>query len=45
MESDPRKYLWDAREAADAIIVFTRGKSLDDYTSDGLLRSGVERQF
>lgn len=45
MESDPRKYLWDAREAADAIIVFTCGKSLDDYTSDELLRSGVERQF
>ncbi len=45
MESDPRKYLWDAREAADANIVFTCGKSLDDYTSDVLLRSGVERQF
>ncbi len=24
MERDPRKYLWDAREAACAIIAFTR---------------------
>ncbi len=45
MESDPRKYLWDAREATDAIIEFTRGKTLNDYTSEVLFRSGVERQF
>ena len=45
MESDPRKFLWDAREAADSIIEFVRGKSLNDYASDALLRSGVERKF
>ncbi len=45
MEADPRKFLWVAREAADSIIDFVRGKSSDDYTSDALLRSGVERQF
>lgn len=45
MERDPRKYLWDAREAADAILRFTRGKTLDDYRSDALLSSAVERQF
>lgn len=45
MERDPRKYLWDAREAADAVIRFTRGKKFDDYVSDDLLRSAVERQL
>lgn len=45
MERDPRKYLWDAREAACAIIAFTRAKSFDDYTTDVVLRSATERQF
>ena len=44
-ERDPRKYLWDAREAADAIIAFTRGKTAGDFASDLYLRSAVERQF
>jgi uncharacterized protein with HEPN domain len=45
MERDPRAYLWDAREAAAAILEFVEGKSFDDYASDRLLRSAVERQF
>ncbi len=45
MPHDPRKYLWDAREAADLILAFTRGKSWDDFAADALLRSAVERQF
>jgi len=45
MERDPRAYLWDAREASEAILEFVAGKSFDDYVSDRLLRSAVERQF
>jgi uncharacterized protein with HEPN domain len=37
--------LWDARNAARQILDFTTGKTLEDYVSDTLLRSGVERQF
>lgn len=45
MQRDPRKFLWDARAAADAILSFTRGRTLDDYRSDAMLHSAVERQF
>jgi uncharacterized protein with HEPN domain len=45
MEREPRKFLWDARAAADAIESFTRGRTLDDFRSDAMLRSAVERQF
>ena len=45
MQRDPRAYLWDAREAAAAILEFVAGKTFKDYSSDRLLRSAVERQF
>lgn len=45
MQPDPRKYLWDARRAADAIVQFTTGKSWENFTRDLQLRSAVERQF
>lgn len=45
MHRDPRAYLWDAREAAAAILEFVAGKTFEDYTNDRLLRSAVERQF
>jgi uncharacterized protein with HEPN domain len=45
MDHDPRAYLWDAREAADAIASFTDGRTLDDYLADRMLRAAVERQF
>ncbi len=45
MRRDPRAYLWDVRDAADAIRSFTLGRSLDDYLTDRMLRSAVERQF
>lgn len=45
MHADTRKLLWDARQAADRVARFTRGKTFDDYVADELLRSGVERQF
>ncbi len=45
MRRDPRAYLWDARAAVDRILEFTRGRSLDDYLADAMLRAAVERQF
>ncbi len=45
MRRDSRAYLWDVREAIDAILEFTRGKSQSDFEEDLLLRSAVERQF
>jgi len=45
MERDPRAYLWDAREAAEAILEFTADKTYEDYRSERMLRSAVERQF
>jgi uncharacterized protein with HEPN domain len=40
-----RKYLFDIAEACRLIESFVAGKSFEDYTTDPLLRSGVERQF
>lgn len=45
MERDRKKYLWDARAAADAVLRYTRGKSAKDYAADEILRSAVERQL
>ena len=38
-------YVWDARQAAELVIRFTAGRSFDDYTTDAMLRSAVERQL
>ena len=45
MRRDPRAYLWDAREAIDAIAVFTSNRAREDFQQDLMLRSAVERQF
>jgi uncharacterized protein with HEPN domain len=45
MRRDPRSFLWDVRDAADAIARFSRGRSFDNYLADDMLRSAVERQF
>ena len=37
--------LFDIQHAAGGIVLFTTGKSLDDYKGDRMLRSAVERQF
>ncbi len=42
---DPRKYLFDVMEACELLEHFTAGKTFEDYESDPLVRSGVERQF
>ena len=45
MDHDPRAYLWDASESAEAIASFVRGRTFEDYGADVMLRSAVERQF
>lgn len=45
MRRDGRAYLWDAQAAVDSIRQFTRGRSVEEYRHDAMLRSAVERQF
>ena len=42
---DPRAYLFDVAQACELLTEFTRGRTLDDYLGDAMLRSAVERQF
>jgi uncharacterized protein with HEPN domain len=43
-EKDDLAYLWDMLTAANAVGDFVRGRSIEDYLADLLLRSAVERQ-
>lgn len=45
MRPEAKKLLWDALEAAAKIQSFTGGHSFEDYVSDAMLRSAVERQL
>lgn len=45
LRDEDLKLLYDLEQAARRISEFTRGKTLDDYLDDALLRSAVERQF
>jgi uncharacterized protein with HEPN domain len=45
MPRDLRAYLWDIEQAAAEIRDFTRGKQLQDYQQDSMLRAAVERKF
>ena len=45
MRRDPKAYLWDARQAIDAIAVFTRDRTIEDFNHDLMLRSAVARQL
>ena len=45
MRRDPRSFLWDVRDAADAVASFTQGRSFGDYLADRMLRAAVERKF
>jgi uncharacterized protein with HEPN domain len=42
---DLRKYLFDILQACDLLVQFAAGKSFVDYSTNPLLRAGVERQF
>ena len=45
MLRDLRAHLYDIRDACQAIEEFVRNKTYDEYVSDRMLRSAVERQF
>ena len=45
MPRDPLKFLEDMRLAGEAIVDFVRGRTLDAFRTDLMLRSAVERQF
>lgn len=45
MRLDKLKLLEDIRQAAEAIVRYTRGKSKDDYLADDQLQASVERKF
>ena len=41
----PARLPLDARESANPVADFVRGRTLDDYLGDRMLRAAVERQF
>jgi uncharacterized protein with HEPN domain len=45
MPPDPRKYLWDATNAAELARNFAHGQTFADYQANAMLRAAVERQF
>jgi uncharacterized protein with HEPN domain len=45
MQHDPRAYLWDVQQAAEAIDEFTAGLDAARYAENALVRAAVERQF
>jgi uncharacterized protein with HEPN domain len=45
MQRDPKSYLWDVREAADAIVSFIEGMNDEQYAATPLVHSAVERKF
>jgi uncharacterized protein with HEPN domain len=44
MKADTLAHLHDILQAADAIKSFATGKTFDDYISDDILRSAIERK-
>jgi uncharacterized protein with HEPN domain len=45
MQRDPRAYLWDVREATQAIQTFVAGIDATTYALTPLVHSAVERKF
>lgn len=45
MRRNLRKLLFDINQACQLLQQFTAGRNLNDYLTDAMLRSAVERQF
>jgi len=45
MQRDPRAFLWDVREAAQAIQSFTAAMDAESYVDNELVKAAVERKF
>ena len=45
MRRDPKCFLWDIQQAAEAILEYVSGKSFEAYEQQRMLRSAVEREF
>ena len=45
MQRDPRAFLWDVREAARAIQLFTGGMEAAAYLANDMAQAAVERKF
>ena len=45
MQRDPRAFLWDVREAAQAIQSFSAGLDVKGYVGNELVQAAVERKF
>ncbi|MBL7214130.1 MAG: DUF86 domain-containing protein [Phycisphaerae bacterium] len=45
MRPETKKFLYDMQQACVSLTVFLKGKNLEDYLQDELLRSAVERKL
>ena len=45
MQRDPRAYLWEVRDAADAISSFIADIDYETYAASPIIHSAVERKF
>ena len=45
MQRDPRAFLWDVSESAQAMVAFTDGMDAVQYTRNSLVQAAVERKF
>ena len=45
MQLKVKKYIYDVLQAAEKVSRFIDNKNFNDYKSDDLLKSGIERQF
>lgn len=40
-----RTYLWEVEQAIEDVEQYTRGKTLEEYEQNSMLRAAVERKF
>lgn len=45
MQRDPRAFLWDVKDSAQAIQAFTAGMDAVQYSQNALVQAAVERKF